>query len=129
YTSFSREWSSDVCSSDLSSGRLPTQAGLEYYVRSLPTAAEPNPAAAAALDRSLRDAGQHLESDLRATSCVLSGVAGCVAVAFWGASRGGRIAESYVLPLGGARTSISLTRADRSAVVYLITPARRPEQG
>lgn len=104
-----------------SSGRLPTHAGLEYYVRTLPTGAEPSPAAAAALDRSLRDVGQHLESDLRATSCVLSGVAGCVAIAFWGASRSGTIADIDIVPLGGPRALVALTMDDRSTVMHPVT--------
>lgn len=110
-----------------SSGRLPTQAGLEYYIRSLPSS-EPSPAAAAALDRSLRAVGQRLESDLRAASCVLSGVAGCVAVAFWGASRGGKIADIDVVPLVAPRALVALTMDDRSTVMHPVMLERWPEK-
>lgn len=104
-----------------SAGCLPTRAGLQRYVGALPKSAPPRPELAALVDRGLRDIGQHIDSDLRVASCVLSEVAGCVAVTFWGASRTGVIAEIDVVQLVGPRALVVMTMDDRSTVMHPIT--------
>jgi len=112
-----------------SSGCLPTRAGLERYVRSLPAQVDPSPDLAAAVDRGLRDGGQHLDTSLRAASCVLSEVAGCVAVAFWGSTRSGRIADIEVVPLVGGRALLAMTMDDKSTIMRPVSLPRLRHEG
>jgi transcriptional regulator of heat shock response len=64
-----------------SSGRLPTRSGLERYVASLAGATELPSHLATIVDRGLAAAGHSVNDEVRATSAVLSEVAGCVDVA------------------------------------------------
>lgn len=112
-----------------SAGRRPTSAGLSYYVATLPHL-NPRPQLVAVVDRGLRGGGgQHLASDLQAISYVLSEVAGCVAVSFWGESRAGEIADIDVVPVVGARALIVMTMSDRSTVMHRVSLARLQSMG
>jgi heat-inducible transcriptional repressor len=102
------------------SGRIPTPAGMQQYVATLP-ANSPAPELARAVDRSLRDSGHHLERDLRSVSCLLAEVAGCVAVSFWGSARHGVIEDVDVVPLVGERALVVMTLDDRSTMMQPVT--------
>jgi heat-inducible transcriptional repressor len=99
-----------------SSGRVPTAAGLQRYVQTLPRIA-PRPEYVRAVDRGLRDAGRDPEQDLRAASFILSEVAGCVAVSFVGAQRVGTIVDIDVVPLVATRALIVVTMEHGSTLM------------
>src|SRR5690606_90606 len=65
--------------------------------------------------------GRSPQRDLRSVSCLLSEVAGCVAVSFWGTSRTGIIEEIDVVPLVGSRALVVMTLRDRSTLMQPIT--------
>lgn len=108
-----------------SAGRVPTSAGLERYVASLAGASELAPHLATVVDRGLvaaRHATGHTVGDeVRATSAVLSEVAGCVAVSFVGASRGGRIQTVDVAPLVLPRALVVLGFGDGSTAMRTVS--------
>lgn len=110
-----------------SAGRLPTEAGMRRYVAALPKSLSPRPDLARVVDRSLRDAGHHLEHDLRAASRVLSEVAGCVAVTFFGRPRDGHIADIDIVPLHEARALVVMSFSDRSTIMHPVNLERLAE--
>lgn len=104
-----------------SSGRLPTRSGLELYVASLAGATALPPHLATIVDRGLAAAGHSVTDEVRATSAVLSEVAGCVAVSFVGASRGGRIDTVDVAPLVLPRALVVLGFGDGSTAMRTVS--------
>ena len=104
-----------------SSGRLPTRVGLEIYVASLAGAAELPPHLATVIDRGLAAAGHSVGDEVRAASAVLSEVAGCVAVSFVGAARGGRIETVDVAPLVLPRALVVLGFGDGSTAMRTVS--------
>ncbi len=104
-----------------SSGRSPTQAGMQRYVSSLSGASALRPELVDVVDRSLQAAGSSVGDEMRATSRVLSEVAGCVAISFVGAARGGRIEAVDVAPLVLPRALVVLGFDDGSTVMRPVT--------
>ncbi|MCR9165264.1 MAG: hypothetical protein ACE37F_26875 [Nannocystaceae bacterium] len=104
-----------------SSGRLPTRAGLERYVASLAGATALPPHLATIVDRGLAAAGHSVNDEVRAASAVLSEVAGCVAVSFVGAARGGRIDTVDVAPLVLPRALVVLGFGDGSTAMRTVS--------
>ena len=104
-----------------SSGRLPTAQGLQHYVASLAAGSELAPHLVTVVDRGLAAAGHSVGDEVRATSAVLSEVAGCVAVSFVGASRGGRIRSVDVAPLVLPRALVVLGFEDGSTAMQTVT--------
>jgi len=104
-----------------SSGRLPTQVGLQRYVASLAETTQLSPHLATVIDRGLAAAGHSVEDEVRAASAVLSEVSGCVAVSFVGASRGGRIDSVDVAPLMLPRALVVLGFGDGSTAMRTVS--------
>ena len=104
-----------------SSGRLPTRAGLELYVASLAGATALPPHLATVVDRGLAAAGHSVGDEVRAASAVLSEVAGCVAVSFVGAARGGRLETVDVAPLVLPRALVVLGFGDGSTAMRTVS--------
>ncbi len=103
-----------------SSARLPTRTGLETYVGSLGASAQLSPHLATVVDRGLA-AAHSVSDEVRAASAVLSEVAGCVAVSFVGASRGGRIDTVDIAPLVLPRALVVLGFGDGSSAMRTVT--------
>ena len=103
-----------------SSGRNPTRAGLELYVASLSGDMRLPPHLATVVDRGLAAAGHSVGDEVGATSAVLSEVAGCVAVSFVGAARGGRIETVDVAALVLPKALVVLSFEDGSTAMRTV---------
>lgn len=92
-----------------SAGCSPTEAGLRWYVASLPPGRVAQPELIHAVDRSLQRLRDDPSRGMRAAVCVLSEASGCLAVSFLGTSQDRRMQQVDVVPLGGARALVVLT--------------------
>jgi heat-inducible transcriptional repressor len=106
-----------------SAGRRPTHKGLEYYVETLRAMAPPR-ALVEAVDHSLRNVDAHPDAGMRAAVRVLSEVAGCVAVSFYGSAHPGIIRGLDIVPLVSPRALVVLEMGTATRSLHPVTLER-----
>lgn len=97
-----------------SAGCTPTQAGLSRYVADLPADRDLDAAVRKAVEATLGQMPDP-EKGLRAGTCVLAEVSGCLAVTFLGSSVADEIRDVDVVALAGSRALVVLTLAGQQA--------------
>ncbi len=97
-----------------SAGCTPTQSGLSRYVADLPPDRDLDAAVRKAVETTLGQMPDP-EKGLRAGTCVLAEVSGCLAVTFLGSSVADEIRDVDVVALAGSRALVVLTLAGEQA--------------